>query len=171
MKSFQTSLNEVYFLNGKEFNMRIYDYMDNYIEEFVQNIRNSDGKIKKTEIYKKFTERYPDFAGDIFDKESLEKYLIDEVSFYTGVDFIEEDNIMNKTDAIEMFEAKYAALKDLLEVMQKHNMSFKGYIKHTDVGDVINFKIVSDYFMDGDPIELASIDGGERIEITMNDIV
>jgi hypothetical protein len=156
--------------------MRIYDFIDNYIEEFVQSIRNSDGKIKKTEIYKKFTEQYPDFARDIFYKESLEKYLIDEISFYTGVDFIEEDNIkkeniMNKTDVIKMFDAKHAALKDLLEVMQKHNMSFKGYIKQTNVGDVINFKIVSDYFMDGDPIELASIDGGERIEITMDDIV
>ena len=156
--------------------MRLYDCLDNYIEEFVQSIRNSDGKIKKTEIYKKFTERYPDFAGDIFHKESLEKYLIQEVKFYTGVDFIEEDNIkkkniMNKTNVIEIFDAKYAALKDLLEVMQKHNISFKGCIKYSEVGDVINFRIVSDYFMDGDPIELASINGGEHIEIDIHDII
>jgi hypothetical protein len=78
---------------------------------------------------------------------------------------------MNKTDVIEIFDAKYAALKDLLEVMQKHNISFKSCIKYSEIGDVINFRIVSDYFMDGDPIELASIDGGERIEITMDDIV
>jgi hypothetical protein len=78
--------------------MRIYDCIDNYIEEFVQSIRKSDGKIKKTEIYKKFTERYPDFTKDIFHKEKLEKYLIDEVSFYTGVDFIEDDTINIKTE-------------------------------------------------------------------------
>lgn len=78
---------------------------------------------------------------------------------------------MSKTDAMEMFDAKYAALKDLLEVMKKHNMSFKGYIKHTDVGDVINFRIVTDYFLDGDPIEIASINGGEHIEIDINDII
>lgn len=156
--------------------MRIDDCIDNYIEEFVQSIRNSDGKIKKTEIYKKFTERYPDFARDIFHKENLEKYLINEISFYTGVDVIDEnnikkENIMNKTDVIKMFDAKHAALKDLLEVMQKHHLSFKGYIKQTNVGDVINFKIVSNYFMDGEPLELISIDGGECIEIDINDII
>ena len=64
---------------------------------------------------------------------------------------------MNKTDVIKMFDAKHAALKDLLEVMQKHHLSFKGYIKQTNVGDVINFKIVSNYFMDGEPLELISI--------------
>jgi hypothetical protein len=32
--------------------MRIYDCIDNYIEEFVQSIRNSDGKIKKLKFIK-----------------------------------------------------------------------------------------------------------------------
>ena len=68
--------------------MNIYDYVDQYIENFVDDLRKNGGEILKSEIYERFTERYPTFTCGIFDRKGLENYLISEVGYYSGVKVI-----------------------------------------------------------------------------------
>lgn len=57
--------------------MKIIDYIDQYIENFASLIKSGEGWIAKDDVLRQFTTRFDDFESPIFDKEELEKYVID----------------------------------------------------------------------------------------------
>lgn len=66
--------------------MKLMDYIDIYIEEFATLIGQGEGWIAKDDVLRQFTTRFDDFESSIFNKEELEKYLIDELKNWFGVD-------------------------------------------------------------------------------------
>lgn len=60
--------------------------------------------------------------------------------------------MQNVNECLHRFDAKANALRDLIEVMNKHNLTFESSI----VGNKIEVRIMQDYFKDGDPITLFS---------------
>jgi hypothetical protein len=65
--------------------MNIIDYIDLYIEDFASLIKSGDGWIAKNDVLSQFTARFDVFESPIFDKEELEKYIIDELKNWYGV--------------------------------------------------------------------------------------
>ena len=65
--------------------MNIIDYIDLYIEDFASIIKSGDGWIAKDDVLSQFTVRFDVFESPIFDKEELEKYIIDELKNWYGV--------------------------------------------------------------------------------------
>jgi hypothetical protein len=55
-------------------------------------------------------------------------------------------------ECFDRFDAKHNALRDLIEVMNKHNLTFESSL----VDNKIEIRIMQDYFKDGDPIVLFS---------------
>lgn len=66
--------------------MKLMDYIDIYIEEFATLIGKGEGWIAKDDVLRQFTTRFDDFESPIFNKEELEKYIIDELKNWFGVD-------------------------------------------------------------------------------------
>lgn len=65
--------------------MKITDYIDQYIENFAALIKSGEGWIAKDDVLRQFTTRFDDFESPIFNKEVLEKYIIDELKNWYGV--------------------------------------------------------------------------------------
>lgn len=66
--------------------MKFMDYIDIYIEEFAILIGEGEGWIAKDDVLRQFTTRFDDFESPIFNKEELEKYIIDDLKNWFGVD-------------------------------------------------------------------------------------
>jgi hypothetical protein len=66
--------------------MKLMDYINIYIEEFATLIGKGEGWIVKDDVLRQFTTRFDDFESPIFNKEELEKYIIDELKNWFGVD-------------------------------------------------------------------------------------
>lgn len=66
--------------------MKLMDYIDIYIEEFATLIGQGEGWIAKDDVFRQFSTRFDDFESPIFNKEELEKYIIDELKNWFGVD-------------------------------------------------------------------------------------
>ena len=66
--------------------MKITDYIDQYIENFATLIKSGEGWIAKDDVLRQFTTRFDDFESPIFNKEELEKYVIDELKNWYGVE-------------------------------------------------------------------------------------
>jgi hypothetical protein len=66
--------------------MTIIEEIDNYIVQFVDKIRQGEGWIAKDDIYRQFTTMFSGFETKPFSREGLEEYLIEELSFYSGVE-------------------------------------------------------------------------------------
>lgn len=66
--------------------MNITDHIDNYIELFVDQIRKGEGWIAKEDVYRQFTSMFNGFEIKAFSREGLEEYLIEELSFYSGIE-------------------------------------------------------------------------------------
>lgn len=65
--------------------MKIIDYIDQYIENFAGLIKSGEGWIAKDDVLRQFTTRFDDFESPIFNKEELEKYVIDELKNWYGI--------------------------------------------------------------------------------------
>ena len=65
--------------------MKIIDYINQYIENFASLIKSGEGWIAKDDVLRQFTTRFDDFESPIFNKEELEKYIIDELKNWYGV--------------------------------------------------------------------------------------
>lgn len=65
--------------------MKIIDYIDQYIENFAALIKSGEGWIAKDDVLRQFITRFDDFESPIFDKEELEKYVIDALKNWYGV--------------------------------------------------------------------------------------
>lgn len=66
--------------------MNIIDHIDKYIEIFANKIREDEGWIARNDVYRQFTSMFNGFETKPFSKEGLEEYLIEELSFYSGVE-------------------------------------------------------------------------------------
>lgn len=66
--------------------MKVIDYIDQYIENFATIIKSGEGWIAKDDVLRQFTTRFDDFESPIFNKEELEKYVIDELKNWYGVE-------------------------------------------------------------------------------------
>lgn len=66
--------------------MKLMDYIDIYIEEFAALIGKGEGWIAKDDVLRQFTTRFDDFESSIFNKEELEKYIIDELKNWFGIE-------------------------------------------------------------------------------------
>ena len=69
--------------------MSIIDSIDLLIEQFANQIRQGEGWIAKDDIYRQFTAMFNGFETKPFSKEGLESYLIEELSFYSGIEIRE----------------------------------------------------------------------------------
>lgn len=68
----------------------------------------------------------------------------------------------NVNECLNQFDAKNNALRDLIEVMNKHNLSFESSVVWGDSGEMIQIRIMQDYFKDGEPITIfSSIDNNK----------
>jgi hypothetical protein len=72
-----------------------------------------------------------------------------------------EVNMQNVNECLDRFDAKHNALRDLIEVMNKHNLTFESSL----VENKIEIRIMQDYFEDGDPIILFSKKDDEKSSI------
>ena len=68
--------------------MDIIETIDTYIDMFANRIREGEGWIAKDDIYRQFIAMFDDFDHPVFDPERLEKYLIQEVSWYSGIKIV-----------------------------------------------------------------------------------
>lgn len=66
--------------------MSIIDEIDLKIAEFVNKIRQGEGWIAKDDVYRQFTAMFNGFETKPFSREGLEEYLIEELSFYSGIE-------------------------------------------------------------------------------------
>lgn len=66
--------------------------------------------------------------------------------------------MQNVNECLDRFDAKHNALRDLIEVMNKHNLTFESSL----VENKIEIRIMQDYFEDGDPIILFSKNDDEK---------
>jgi biotin-(acetyl-CoA carboxylase) ligase len=71
----------------------------------------------------------------------------------------------NIQECLNRFNSKHEALKELIEVMAKHNLHFETNITYGDNGEECELKIMQDYFEDGDPIILFSKNDGKSTSI------
>ena len=71
----------------------------------------------------------------------------------------------NIQECVKRFDAKYEALKELMEVMAKHKLHFETNVVYGDNGEECELKIMQDYFEDGDPIVLFSKNDGKSTTI------
>lgn len=69
--------------------------------------------------------------------------------------------MQNVNECLHRFDAKANALRDLIEVMNKHNLTFEAGM----VGNNVEVRIMQDYFKDGDPIVLFSKNDVEKSSI------
>lgn len=69
--------------------------------------------------------------------------------------------MQNVNECLDRFDAKANALRDLIEVMNKHNLTFEAGM----VGNKVEVRIMQDYFKDGDPIVLFSKNDIEKSSI------
>lgn len=74
--------------------------------------------------------------------------------------------MQNVNECLNIFNAKYNALRDLIEVMIEHNLTFESSL----VDDKIEIRIVQDFFKDGDPIIIFSKNDGKKSSIDCVDI-
>lgn len=65
--------------------MKIIDYIDIYIENFANLIKRGEGWIEKDDVLRQFTTMFDDFESSIFNKEELEKYVIDSLKNWYGI--------------------------------------------------------------------------------------
>lgn len=65
--------------------MKIIDYIDVYIENFANLIKRGEGWIEKDDVLRQFTTMFDDFESSIFNKEELEKYVIDSLKNWYGI--------------------------------------------------------------------------------------
>lgn len=68
--------------------MKIIDYIDIYIENFANLIKKGEGWIEKNDVLRQFTTMFDDFESSIFNKEELEKYVIDSLKNWYGITVI-----------------------------------------------------------------------------------
>lgn len=68
--------------------MKIIDYIDIYIENFANLIKKGEGWIAKDDVLRQFTTMFDDFESSIFNKEELEKYVIDSLKNWYGITVI-----------------------------------------------------------------------------------
>jgi hypothetical protein len=68
--------------------MKIIDYIDIYIENFANLIKRGEGWIEKDDVLRQFTTMFDDFESSIFNKEELEKYVIDSLKNWYGITVI-----------------------------------------------------------------------------------
>ena len=68
--------------------MKIIDYIDVYIENFANLIKRGEGWIEKDDVLRQFTTMFDDFESSIFNKEELEKYVIDSLKNWYGITVI-----------------------------------------------------------------------------------
>ena len=74
--------------------------------------------------------------------------------------------MQNVNECLNRFDAKHNALRDLIEVMNKHNLTFESSL----VENKIEIRIVQDYFEDGDPIVIFSQNDSKKSSIDCVDI-
>ena len=79
--------------------------------------------------------------------------------------------MVNVDECLERFNAKTNALRDLIELMNKHNLTFEANVVYGDNGEECELKIMQDYFKDGDPIVLFSKKNGKNNFIDCNEIL
>ena len=77
-----------------------------------------------------------------------------------------EVNMQNIDECLNRFDAKHNALRDLIEVMTEHNLTFESSL----VENKIEIRIMQDYFEDGDPIIIFSKNDGKKSSIDYVDI-
>ena len=65
--------------------IKIINYIDQYIETFAGLIMSGEGWIAKDDVLRQFTTKFDDFESPIFNKEELEKYIIDDLKNWYGV--------------------------------------------------------------------------------------
>ena len=78
--------------------------------------------------------------------------------------------MQNVNECLNRFDAKHNALRDLIEVMNKHNLTFEANIIYSEKGEECEIKIMQDYFKDGDPIVLFSKNDGKKSSINYVEI-
>lgn len=66
--------------------MSITDYVNFYIEQFVDIIKRDKGWIAKDEILPRFTECFDDFNEIIFSQDGLKKYLVEALQDWYGIE-------------------------------------------------------------------------------------
>ena len=74
--------------------------------------------------------------------------------------------MQNFDECLNRFDAKHNALRDLIEVMNEHNITFESRL----VDNKIEIRIMQDYFEDGDPIVIFSKNDSKKISIDYVDI-
>lgn len=74
--------------------------------------------------------------------------------------------MQNVNECLNRFDAKHNALRDLIEVMNKHNLTFESSL----VENKIELRIMQDYFKDGDPVILFVVKADEKSSIDYVDI-
>ena len=67
-----------------------------------------------------------------------------------------EVNMQNVNECLNRFDAKHNALRDLIEVMNKHNLTFETSLVFENGKEKTEIRIMQDYFQDGEPIVLFS---------------
>ena len=74
--------------------------------------------------------------------------------------------MQNFDECLNRLDAKHNALRDLIEVMNEHNLTFESIL----VEDKIEIRIMQDYFEDGDPIIIFSKKDCKKSSIDYVDI-
>ena len=64
--------------------------------------------------------------------------------------------MQNVNECLNRFDAKHNALRDLIEVMNKHNLTFETSLVFENGKEKTEIRIMQDYFQDGEPIVLFS---------------
>lgn len=64
--------------------------------------------------------------------------------------------MQNVNECLNRFDAKHNALRDLIEVMNKHNLTFETSLVRENGEEKSEIRIMQDYFQDGEPIVLFS---------------
>jgi hypothetical protein len=67
-----------------------------------------------------------------------------------------EVNMQNVNECLDRFDAKTKALRELIEVMSKHNLTFETSLVYENGEEKSEIRIMQDYFQDGEPIVLFS---------------
>lgn len=71
----------------------------------------------------------------------------------------------NVEECLKRFDEKTNALRDLIEIMNKHNLTFEASIVENNGEKTCEVRIMQDYFKDGDPIVLFSKNDGKNSSI------
>ena len=74
--------------------------------------------------------------------------------------------MQNFDECLNRLDAKHNALRDLIEVMNEHNLTFESIL----VENKIEIRIMQDYFEDGDPIIIFSKNDCKKSSIDYVDI-